>query len=551
MNQGNERLTDAARKLSRLYPVLENIPEAVKIKDQKHQNRILINGELREWRGSVHHVFSPVLINRNGTFERLQIGSYPLATVEEATETLHAAVAAYNGGRGEWPAMHIMERIKHLHSFVEEMKLQKQEIVKLIVWEIGKTLLDAEKEFDRTIDYINEAIRSAKELSNTSNAFRVTQSFIGQTKRVPHGVVLCMGPFNYPLNETFTTLIPALIMGNTILFKPPKHGTLLFEPLLDAFAKCFPKGVVNTVYGRGHDMVPLLMESGHIDVLALIGSSRVADRLKKKHPKSNRLKSVLGLDAKNAAIVLADADLKQAVKEVIAGALSFNGQRCTALKIVFVRAEIANEFNRQLIKELQGLKIGMPWEAGVSITPLAEPEKPAYLKECISDAVTNGAWVLNEKDGGGASFESFVHPTVLYPVNKEMKIYHEEQFGPIIPIVPFESLAEPIEYVADSPYGQQVSIFSHDADSVSLLIDTLAHQVGRINLNSQCQRSPDTFPFNGRKDSADGTLSVDEALFAFSVDSVVVTKQGPENEELLKSILNAGVSTRLTNQILF
>src|SRR4030095_8668744 len=114
MNQGNERLTDAARKLSRLYPVLENIPEAVKIKDQKHQNRILINGELREWRGSVHHVFSPVLINRNGTFERLQIGSYPLATVEEATETLHAAVAAYNGGRGERAAIHIMRRFNNL-----------------------------------------------------------------------------------------------------------------------------------------------------------------------------------------------------------------------------------------------------------------------------------------------------------------------------------------------------------------------------------------------------------------------------------------------------
>lgn len=127
----------------------------------------------------------------------------------------------------------------------------------------------------------------------------------------------------------------------------------------------------------------------------------------------------------------------------------------------------------------------------------------------------------------------------------------EEQFGPIIPVVPFTSLDEPIEYVVNSPYGQQVSIFSQDADFITILVDTLAHQVGRINLNSQCQRSPDTFPFNGRKDSADGTLSVDEALFAFSVDSVVSTKQNSENEELLKSILNAGVSTRLNNQILF
>lgn len=553
MHQNSTTLVPAATKLSKLFPVPDAIPLDLRINDQKHQSKILLNGELRYWDGPFTEVFSPVLVDvdRNGEPQKLKIGSYPIATLQEAKEALSAAVGAYNGGRGEWPAMHTKDRINYLNNFVAEMKLQKREIVKLIVWEIGKSVADAEKEFDRTIDYITETIRSAKELSNSTNAFEVAQGFVGQTKRLPHGVVLCMGPFNYPLNETFTTLIPALIMGNTIVFKPPKHGTLLFEPLLHAFASCFPPGVINTVYGRGRDIVPALMESGKIDVLALIGSSKVADTLKKMHPKSNRLKSVLGLDAKNAAIILADANLALAVKEVIAGALSFNGQRCTALKILFVERDVVSQFNKLLIEQLKGLKIGMPWEPGVNITPLAEPEKPVYLEQCISDALSRGASILNEQDGGGAIFKSLVHPTVLYPVNSEMKIYHEEQFGPIIPIVPFASLAEPIEYVMDSPYGQQVSIFSQDADSISILLDTLAHQVGRINLNSQCQRSPDTFPFNGRKDSADGTLSVNEALYAFSVDSVVVTKQNAENEDLLTSILDKGSSKRLTRQILF
>lgn len=540
-------------KLSALFPAMDEIPEGIKIQELVHQKTILINGALRDWTGPSHSVFSPILINdtASGAIKKIEIGSYPIATATEAQEALDAAVSAYNGGRGEWPAMHISKRIHHLNLFVAAMKVHKQDIVRLIVWEIGKTLTDAEKEFDRTIDYINETIRSAKELSNNTNAFRVTQSFIGQTKRMPHGIVLCMGPFNYPLNETFTTLIPALIMGNTILFKPPKHGTLLFEPMLQAFAECFPKGVVNTVYGRGRDIVPMLMESGKVDVLALIGSSRVADKLKKMHPKSNRLKSVLGLDAKNAAIILPDADLKHTIKEVIAGALSFNGQRCTALKVFFVSAKIVAEFNKLLMEELKHLKIGMPWHNGVTITPLAEPEKPSYLRECIDDAVSKGAEIINKEDGGGAIYESFVHPTVLYPVNSEMRIYHEEQFGPLIPVVAYTSLAEPVEYIVNSPYGQQVSIFSQDAEAVSMLIDTLAHQVGRINLNSQCQRSPDTFPFNGRKDSADGTLSVDEALMAFSVDSVVVTKQTAENEHLIRSILDTGRSRRLTNQVLF
>jgi glyceraldehyde-3-phosphate dehydrogenase (NADP+) len=542
-----------SKDLKSLFSTLTEIPEDIRMQSPLHQKQILLDGALREWTGDFHEVYSPILISNKetGATEQLLIGSYPIATTKETQEALDAAVRAYDGGRGAWPAMHINERIQHLTRFVAEMNAQRQQIVKLIVWEISKTFADAEKEFDRTIDYINETVRSAKQLSNQTNAFQVTQGFIGQTKRVPHGVVLCMGPFNYPLNETFTTLIPALIMGNTILFKPPKHGTLLFEPLLEAFSSCFPKGVVNTVYGRGRDIVPMLMESGKIDVLALIGSSRVADALKKMHPKSNRLKSVLGLDAKNAAIILPDADLTHTVREVIAGALSFNGQRCTALKVLFVHHEVVAHFNQMLVEALRHIGIGLPWQKGIMITPLAEPEKPAYLKFCIEDALAKGAEVLNAADGGGTIYKSFVHPTVLYPVNSAMKIYHEEQFGPVIPIVPFTALSEPVEYIMNSPYGQQVSIFSQDTDAVSLLIDTLANQIGRINLNSQCQRSPDTFPFNGRKDSADGTLSVDEALIAFSVDSVVVTKQTPENEQLIKSILEAGGSRRLTNEVSF
>ncbi|WP_432709154.1 NADP-dependent glyceraldehyde-3-phosphate dehydrogenase [Pedobacter sp.] len=549
----DESFSTAQLALKELFLSQDEIPDVVKIHSQVHQKRILINGELRKWDGPFHEVFSPILIadKESNKIKNIQIGSYPLGTINETKEALDAAVYAFGGGRGEWPAMHIHDRIEHLNDFIVEMMKRKSEIVKLIVWEIGKTVTDAEKEFDRTIDYTNETIRAAKELYNTSNAFTVTQHFIGQTKKLPHGVVLCMGPFNYPLNETFTTLIPALIMGNTILFKPPKHGTLLFEPLLDAFAKCFPKGVVNTVYGRGRDIVPTLMESGKIDVLALIGSSRVADSLKKMHPRSNRLKSVLGLDAKNAAIILPDADLHQAVKECIVGTLTFNGQRCTAIKVLFVDQEIVDEFNKLLVEALKDLKMGMPWQNGVTITPLAEPEKPSYLKECIDDATSKGAEILNLEDGGGAIYGTFVHPTALYPVNDQMKIYHEEQFGPVIPVVAFSSLAEPIEYVTNSRFGQQVSIFSQDTDAVSVIIDTLANQVGRINLNSQCQRGPDTFPFNGRKDSAEGTLSVDEALFAFSVDSVVVTKQTPENERLIRSILESGDSKRLTNRVLF
>ena len=363
---------DTKSYLKGIIPFKEEIPQEVRLLAQVHQNKILLNGELIHWEGKTQTVYSPIPIRGQADYlwekQPLVIGSYPIGTTKEAGLALDAALKAFNSGKGEWPSMSMQERIDCLEIFTIQMISKRDAVIKLIMWEIAKTLTDAEKEFDRTVDYIKETIKAAQKLQTETSAFTMEQNFIGQTKKVPYGVVLCMGPFNYPLNETFTTLIPALIMGNVIMFKPPKQGTLLFEPLLDAFQKAFPKGVINTVYGRGRDVIPGLMQSGKVDVLALIGSSKVADSLKKMHPKSNRLKSVLGLDAKNAAIIMSDADLDLTVSEAVAGALAFNGQRCTALKIFFVHKDIREEFIRRLRQEVNKLVIGLPWVKGVNIT---------------------------------------------------------------------------------------------------------------------------------------------------------------------------------------
>jgi glyceraldehyde-3-phosphate dehydrogenase (NADP+) len=344
-----------------------------------------------------------------------------------------------------------------------------------------------------------------------------------------------MGPFNYPLNETFTTLIPALIMGNTVVFKPAKYGVLLVKPLLEAFRDSFPAGVINIIYGRGRDTVGALMETGKIDVFAFIGTNKGANELKRLHPKPHRLRSILGLDAKNPAIVLSDADLTNAVAECITGSLSFNGQRCTALKILFVHQSIVAEFTKRYLEELKKLKPGMPWEAGVGLTPLPEPGKTDYLKGLVDNAKLHGAKVMNEN--GGEIHHSFFYPAVLYPVNGKMNIYHEEQFGPIVPIVPFENDEEPIQYLVNSQFGQQASLFGKDSKRLAKVMDALVNQVGRINLNTQSQRGPDTFPFNGRKDSAEGTLSIADALRVFSIRTIVATKGTDDNKQIFNSII--------------
>lgn len=494
-------------------------------------------------------VSSPVCVRTAQGLQRKVIGAFPVCGTKEAMEALDSAMAAYDSGRGEWPTMSVADRIQRVEQFTFKMAAQKELVVKLLMWEIGKSYTDSVKEFDRTVEYIYATIDALKDIDRQSSRFEIEQGIVAQVRRSPLGVVLCMGPFNYPLNETFTTLIPALIMGNTLLFKPPKHGTLLHYPLLKAFQESFPKGVVNTIYGRGSDIVPPLMQSGKINVLTLIGSSKVANELKKQHPKVNRLRAVLGLDAKNAAIITENADIDLAVSETVLGALSFNGQRCTALKILLVHKSLVDEFLQKLSAEIAKLKFGMPWEKGINLTPLPEPGKPAYLKDCIDDAIANGAKVVNEN--GGETVASFVYPAVVYPVNEKMKLYREEQFGPVIPVIAFGDLSEPIDYLIESPHGQQVSIFSNDAHEIASLIDPLVNEVSRVNINCQCQRGPDIFPFTGRKDSAEGTLSVVDALRSFSIRSLVATKLNDNNKKLINDIVNNNESNFLSTKFIF
>jgi glyceraldehyde-3-phosphate dehydrogenase (NADP+) len=152
--------------------------------------------------------------------------------------------------------------------------------------------------------------------------------------------------------------------------------------------------------------------------------------------------------------------------------------------------------------------------------------------------------------GGGSVNASVFYPAVVYPVTPAMKLYSEEQFGPVIPVVPFEDIETPINYIVNSNYGQQVSILGQDADTIATLIDPLVNQVCRVNINSQCQRGPDTFPFTGRKDSAEGTLSVHDALRSFSIRTLVAAKESELNKTLITKIVKERLSNFLSTDFI-
>jgi glyceraldehyde-3-phosphate dehydrogenase (NADP+) len=318
--------------------------------------RVLIGGRLMSEGFERKKVYSNSSLpnsasSENGTY----LGETPHIDGTMFMAAVEAARSAWSKGQGAWPTARMEERVAAVLKFRDKMLAEREIISRLLMWEIGKNWADAQSEFDRTIVYINDTIEEVKKLDRDSNRFQFAGGLMAQIRRAPLGVTLCMGPFNYPLNETFTTLIPALIMGNTVIVKVSRYGELFWDCLLEAFNESFPAGVVNIINGRGREIVGNAVKTGKIDVLAFIGSSRVANQIKLEHPQPHRFRSILALEAKNPAIILSDADMEIAVAECLKGSLSFNGQRCTAIKMILVHKSRAEEFTKKFVEKVEAL----------------------------------------------------------------------------------------------------------------------------------------------------------------------------------------------------
>ena len=180
---------------------MNNIPAEFQIGETVDQRHYLVDGELKEWKGKTAEVYSTIssTVEYSPTF----LGSAPDMGEAEALDALEAAVNAFDKGQGTWPTMRVRDRIECMEKFVTKMKTKREEVVKLLMWEIGKTYLDSQKEFDRTVDYINDTIEEYKTLDRDSAKFEKHAGVMAHIRRGPLGVVLCLGPYNYPLNENF------------------------------------------------------------------------------------------------------------------------------------------------------------------------------------------------------------------------------------------------------------------------------------------------------------------------------------------------------------
>lgn len=505
-------------------------PAGVSQGDERYQSRPNVDGgkfkfmggEISPFDGKVTTVTSPIFDVDSKS--RVPIGTLPDMSADNALEAVQAAAAAWDKGQGVWPQMPLAARIAAIEKVVVALKERRTELVQCLMWEIAKNSDDAAKEFDRTMDFVDAVIAELRKDPTVGQGFSEWEVVSGvgvRVRRGPIGVMLALAPFNYPLNEMYAMLIPSLLMGNVAVLKLPAIGGLVHVLTAPAFQQALPPGVINFVSGSGRSTMGPIMESGLVDVLGFIGGTKGVDALIKAHPHPHRLKVFAQLEGKNIGIVLPDADLDIAAAQCTLGGLSYNGQRCTAIKLMMVHESVADAFVEKLTAKVNALKAGLPWDAGVSITPLPETGKPAYLEELVADALGRGATLVNREAGGGQLAGALFTPAVVDRVTPEMRLFHEEQFGPVVPVARFSDTAEVISAVKASWNGQQAAIFTSAADKAAPLVDALSTIVGRININAQCGRSPDVVPFSGRRSSAQGTMSVTEALRAFSVETVV------------------------------
>jgi glyceraldehyde-3-phosphate dehydrogenase (NADP+) len=337
-------------------------------------------------------------------------------TSDDALSVLNSAKRAWNGGMGIWPQLSLKRRIEAIELFFDELvKTKTEDIIQVLMWDIGKNRNDAEAEFDRTVSFAQQVIQAIRSSANADlhGGWTVTGATNAFVRRAAIGIILCLGPFNYPINETYATLIPALLMGS------------------------------------GREKMPPLMKTGHIDGLAFIGGASAADALIKEPPNPHRLKIFLQLEGKNMAIFLSDIfhekneeTLNRALDGTVAGTLSFNGQRCTALQIISVPKHHTQQFLAKFIAKVEALRVGLPWQTFENdrtysqITPLPTEHRIAYMKKLIEDATNKGASIVNENVGKiiGGERSTLMIPAILFPVDKTMDLYHQEQFGPLVPI---------------------------------------------------------------------------------------------------------------------
>lgn len=468
------------------------------------QYKNLVNGE---WKLSENEI----KIYAPATGEEL--GSVPAMSREEVDQVYASARAAL----ADWRALSYVERAAYLHKAADILVRDAEKIGAVLSKEVAKGYKAAVSEVIRTAEIINyaaeEGLRMEGEVLEGGSFEAASKKKIAIVRREPVGLVLAISPFNYPINLAGSKIAPALIAGNVVALKPPTQGSISGLLLAEAFAEAgLPAGVFNTITGRGSVIGDYIVEHEAVNFINFTGSTPIGERIGKL---AGMRPIMLELGGKDSAIVLEDADIALAAKNIVAGAFGYSGQRCTAVKRVLVMESVAD----QLVAEIKGLVekllIGMP-EDNADITPLIDTKAADFVEGLVNDAADKGAQALTEIKRDG----NLICPILFDRLTTDMRLAWEEPFGPVLPVIRVSSVEEAISISNQSEYGLQASIFTTNFPQAFAIAEKL--EVGTVHINNKTQRGTDNFPFLGAKKSGAGVQGVKYSIEAMtSLKSVV------------------------------
>ena len=468
----------------------------------RYQN--LVNGE---WKSSEKEItiYSPI--------NQEELGTVPAMSQAEVDEAMKAARAALPA----WRALSAVERAAYLHKTAAILVRDKEEIGTILAKEVAKGIKAAIGEVVRTADLIRyaaeEGLRITGQAMEGGGFEAASKNKLAVVRREPVGVVLAIAPFNYPVNLSGSKIAPALIAGNVVMFKPPTQGSISGLLLAKAFEEAgIPAGVFNTITGRGSEIGDYIIEHKEVNFINFTGSTPIGERIARL---AGMRPIMLELGGKDAALVLEDADLEHAAKQIVAGAFSYSGQRCTAIKRVIVLESVADKLVTLLQAEVAKLTVGDPFD-NADITPVIDNASADFIWDLIEDAQEKGAQALTPIKREG----NLLWPVLFDQVTKDMKVAWEEPFGPVLPIIRVANVEEAIAFANESEFGLQSSVFTNDFKKAFEIAEKL--EVGTVHINNKTQRGPDNFPFLGVKGSGAGVQGIKYSIEAMTnVKSIV------------------------------
>ena len=435
------------------------------------------------------------------------IGTFPLSGEEDVNRAVAAAKAAFE----EWRLVPAPRRGEILFRFGELLKEQKEDLAQLMAHEMGKVLAEARGDVQEAIDMAYYMGGEGRRLFGQTTPSELKDKF-QMSVRMPIGVIGVITPWNFPIAIPSWKTLPALVAGNTIVFKPatdtPTLGQRYVELLIEAG---LPPGVLNIVHGGGGAVGETLVKHPDVRVISLTGSRETgvavlkaaADGLKHVH---------LELGGKNAIIVLDDADLDLAVEGIVWSAFGTSGQRCTAASRVIVQKGVYEELQTKLVAAAERLRLGLGWEDDTDVGPVINQRALDKIHSYTEIGKGEGAKLLTGGEvasGDGLSDGFYYRPTIFGDVEPGMRIAQEEIFGPTTALIPVDSFDEALRAANGVKYGLSSSIFTRDVNKAFRAMRDL--DTGITYINAGTIGAEVHLPFGGTKDTGNGHREAGQA----------------------------------------